>query len=244
LRASTTYGFALSSYVGAAILFTYFRFAQWFDAVRILSVAQIPFYFSYGEGIARGGLLGILVASCIFLIFRKLDNSANCNPVRSALWVFVSYFTFASMIIVTQPLAYDPGLILDLMILGFTAVVSTWLYAGDVELKRQPKISNANTMLKWVELGHRETVDAITSLTLVVIAGFAALGYNFLHTGITVPPGPPSQTLIAFSYYTCTLGILDYGMIVIGFTFFTMAPLFIRLDIYKAALKERRKRPF
>ena len=225
----------LAIYVGATILFTYFRYAEWFDAVNRLGISGIPFFFDYEEGLIRGGVLGLIIAVCIYVIFNKFIDARKCKPVTGALWVFASYSVATAICILTQPYARDPGLVIELMIPGFSAVASTWLYGGNVLLDREPQILDKDVMLEWIHLEHKETIGAITPLCLVVISSIVVGGYNYLHGSLR---GDTIQPNLAFAWYTFSLRIFDYGLVAVGFAIFTMAPLFMRLDILKAKLKK------
>jgi hypothetical protein len=230
---TAAYGSVLAAHVGTAILFTYLRYAEWYDAISRLGIPGIPFFFGYAEALIRGVLLGLLNALGIFLTFRKFSDPDKCRPFTSALWIFVLFAVTMGICFLTQPRAYDPGLAVELIIPGSTATASTWLYAGDVVLQRELPIPDKDIMVKWVELGHKEATDAITSLALVAVAGIAAAGYIFLK-GLV--PAPYNAVDPGFVWFTIAMNIFEYILVTGGFVLFTMAPLFIRLDILKAKL--------
>jgi hypothetical protein len=107
------------------------------------------------------------------------------------------------------------------------------LPAGDVVLEREPPILDKEIMVKWVELGHKETTDAITSLALVAVAGIAAASYIFLKGLIPAPYNAVDPGLVCF---TISMHVFDYALVTGGFVLFTIGPLFIRLDILKTKL--------
>jgi hypothetical protein len=228
------YGGALAAFVGVSIVVTYYRYAEWYDAVSRLCIPGTPFFFGYVEGVIRGVLLGLFNTVGIFLIFMKFSDPRNCRPVWGAAWICILFSATAAFCFFTQPRAYDPGLAIELIIPGFSAVVSTWLYAGDVALDKEPPILDKDIMLKWVEFNHEETTQAITTLALVVVAGIVTAGYTSLRGLI------PAQYAVQpdLVWETISLNIFDYGLVALGFALFTMAPLFIRLDILKAKLKK------
>jgi len=230
----TAYGSVLATYVGATILFTYFRYAQWYDSVNRLGISGVPFFFGYEEGLIRGSLLGLFLGVSIFVIFNKFGHADKCRPVASAVLVLVLYSVATGTCILTQPNAYDPGLVLELMIPGFSAVVSTWLFGGDILLEREPPISDRDFMVEWVYLEHKETIDALTTVALVVVSAIAVAGYNYLQGSMTYNASHPNPSL---TWYTFSLEMFDYGFVAIGFAIFIMAPLFLRLNILKTKLK-------
>lgn len=226
----------LAGYVGVSILLTYLRFAQWYDLARQLGISNIPFFLGYGESVIRGALLALFVSVCIFMIFDKLQDTAKCGSVRSAVWIFALYSLATGFSILVQPHAYDPGLTILLMVPGFSAIASTFLWAGNVALEREPQILDKDIMFKWIELEHKETIEAITTLTLVVISSIVVLMYTSLHgwLGAIYQDMTKPNPIIVWQIYG--MAILDYAFAAAGLAIFTMAPLFLKLDILKAKL--------
>lgn len=230
----------MAVYVGMSILVTYIRFADWYDAARQLGYG-VPFYFSYVEGAIRGGSSGVIASGLIFIVFRRSLVITSPRVSQSTFMVVVAYFLTIGLILLMQPQAYDPGLIIDLMLIGLVAAASTFLYGQSLKLEKEAPILDKCRQIKWIELEHKQTMDIITTLAWMIVFAIAVMGYNSFFAfwqALSTKYGETNPV----AWRTFTVAVLQFSFVATGIAAFIMAPLFLKLSILKNKLKKTEPR--
>ena len=227
----SAYGWLLAIFAGVAVLAIYLRFAEWFDDAVQLGF-RVPFYFSYLEGIIWGGLLAVCVSMEILFIVSHFEKKHE-RPDRVASLVLVTYFTATAIVVVTQPAAYDPGLITCLSLVGFVTSASTYLHFQNLRL--QTDVPRGKHRVKWIELAHKETMDILSTLTWGIVFSYAGVIYAST-VGFWQDLSKYESSNLSVVWRIVTTEELLIILLMAGITWFMIAPLFRRLEILKEEL--------
>jgi hypothetical protein len=224
----------LAVYVGACVLLKWMQYAEWYDTCRILK-CSLPFYFSYVDGIMRGVVSGLAATGAIIVIFGRYIDIRSPKPPRAAAFVLTTYVPIVGITMLTEPGAFDPGLAVDLLLVGLVAASSPFLYGESLKIASQRRLPDKDKQLKMIELQYNETTNLMSMVTLLLITALAGLVYNHfaLFWGyLSTTYGTANQ----FVWRTLTGSVIWFCLFAAGLGWFTMAPLFQRLDILKRKL--------